>query len=205
MKNNISVEFTTKVTTLRLTRLVNALTFCELIYRTRQPYLEQNYFRLQKAHSVWLLGGYLYEALHLVDDLAENFGTSHHFRELMRFATFMRPYRDVLAEMNQNPGFTMDWGGGTSEQVCGLIVFDTADLAKSVAGSKPRLPAYDETATIDSKWMYQRLRPLMDADLIQETVPDGLDLFSKMFRLAAVRFIDGEILGMTTEDLGVEA
>ena len=70
MKNNISVEFTTKIATLRVARLVNALTFCELIYNTRQPHLEGNYRRLLRAHSVWLLGGYLYEALHLVDDLS---------------------------------------------------------------------------------------------------------------------------------------
>ena len=206
MKNNISVEFTTKVATLRIARLVNALTFCEMVGTTRQPYLDRDYLRLQKAHTVWLTGGYLYEAVHLIDDLSENFGTSYHFRELMRFAATMRPYRELIAEMNCSPGFTMDWGGGTSERVCETVHFETVELASWVLGSNPRIPVYGHAANIDAKWTFAQVGRFMDPVTINETVPDGLDLFSKMFRLAAVTFIEGEVLGRAPEeDLGVQA
>ena len=89
MNNNISVEFTQRVATLRVARLVNALTFCELAKQCRHE--DAGYTLFQKKYVTFLTGGYLYEAVHLVDDLSQNFGTSYHFRELMRFAASMRP------------------------------------------------------------------------------------------------------------------
>ncbi len=200
MKNNISVEFTKKVAMLRIARLVNALSFCELVRTAPQPYANRDHARLQKIFVQWLMGGYLYEAVHLIDDLAENFGTSYPFRELMRFAATMRPYRELFAEMNCSPAFTMDWGGATSERICETLHFETKQLAEWMVGGNPRIPVYAEAANLDAKWVYELVKQFMDPVTINETIPDGLDLFSKMFRLAAVTFIEGQALGRAPEE-----
>ena len=203
MNNNISVEFTQKVATLRIARLVNALTFCELAKQCRHE--DINYTHFQRNYTIWLMGGYLYEAVHLVDDLSANFGTSYHFRELMRFAASMRPYRELLAEFNCSPGFTMDWGGGTSERVCEAVPFFAVNLASNRAGWNPRIPFYPDVMQIDSHWTGDQMEKCMPRSEAAEIANNGLDLFSKMFRMAAVTFIEGEVLGHTPEDLRFEA
>ena len=201
MKNNVSIEFTTKVATLRLARLVNALTFCELVRTKVSSFENQEYFCFKWKHAAWLMGGYLYEAVHLIDDLSENFGGSRHFRELMQFAAYTRPYRELLAEMNTNPSFTMDWGGGTSERECEAVHFTAEGIAADRSGTNPRVQFYDEAWAVDAKWAAMQVMKFMPIEQANEIASDGLDLFSKMFRLAAVRFIEGQVLGRTHEDL----
>ena len=204
MKNNISHDHTTKVAALRLIRVVNALTFCELARMSCRWHREDwGYLNFQSRHAMWLIGGYLYEAFHLVNDLSENFGTTFHFKELMHWAKSVAEYEELLADMNCNPAFTLDYGGETTGQICETVWIDNTRLAEARDGSNPRIPFYDEATKIDVDWLRQQTRQYLELERVHEFVNHGLELYSKMFRMATVKFLDTQILGSHTEDMGV--
>ena len=83
--------------------------------------------------------------------------------------------------------------------------FLTVNLAAGRYGSNPRTPFYNDAQYIDARWTGDQLEKMMPRQEAAEIANHGLDLFSRMFRMAAVTFIEGEVLGRTPEDLGVEA
>ena len=203
MQNTISHEYTTKVAAVRLARVVNALTFCELSRSSFRHHRETAYAHFQFKHSYWLMGGYLYEAFHLVNELAGNFGTAFHFKDLMQFAAAVSEYEHLLAEMNCNPSFTLDYGGGTTEQICETVWLDNAKLAKGRDGSNPRVPFYDEVTQVDAEWLRQRSKQYLEFPHLTDVLQNGLELYSRMFRMAAVKFIEVQILGKEARDMGL--
>lgn len=202
MNQDISHDFNTTVAALRLTRVVNALTFCELARMSSRVHGDAAYGKFQQNHALWLTGGYLYEALRLINELAANFGSAYAFKDLMQVASSLAEFEPLLEDLSDNPSFTLDAGGTTTERICESCFTTNIKLAEARDGSNPRIPFYDETVELDSFWLL-RQSEAYGKDAVRDFVNNGLDLYSKMFRIAAVKFLDTQILGMPPEASGI--
>ena len=64
--------------------------------------------RRQIHQSTFLLAGYLYEAMQLIEDLAREVALAPAFSELLFKSIMDQKYRDVLTEFNFSPAFHQD-------------------------------------------------------------------------------------------------
>ncbi|MDI1240460.1 MAG: hypothetical protein PSX80_00900 [bacterium] len=170
----------------RVARMVNALTFALQNFESCDRFRDESRRALQGIHSVWLLGGYLYEAVHLVDDLSTQFGREARFKRLDQFSRNSRPYRELFAEFNLNPAFNMDWGGDTTRKAI-------ASLGNSTLYHTPQ--ALDEGAvypgifTLDIHYLQDKADTLVTEEELNGLIRHGLATYAHMFIEAGIEFI----------------
>lgn len=166
--------------------MVNALTFALQNFESSDRFKDEGRKALQGIHSVWLLGGYLYEAVHLVDDLSTQYGREARFKRLDQFAKNSRPFRDLFAEFNLNPAFNMDWGGETTRKAI-------ASLGNSTLYHTPQ--ALDEGAvypgifTLDIHYLQDKADTLVTEEELNGLIRHGLATYSRQFIEAGIEFI----------------
>lgn len=166
--------------------MINALTFALQSHAVTQHLEDKPRKALQGVHAVWLLGGYLYEAIHLVDDLSTRYGRESRFKRLDQFARNIRPYRELLAEFNLSPGFSMDWGGETTRKQIALL---------------PNSTLYHQPETVDDGLIYPGIFRL-DIQYLEEVTSDhatedeledlirhGVQTYAQQFIEAGIEFI----------------
>lgn len=184
MKTNNQEKTSSKV---RVARMVNALTFALQSLKASAQYSDLGRRQLQDVHSVWLLGGYLYEAIHLVDDLSSAYGRSPRFAKLDAFARNIRPFREVIAEFNLNPSFTMDWGGDVTRKMIaakGSPFFATAAQSLTAQGVM-----YPGVFTLDTEHFRDATDNLVTDEELDDLVKHGLVSYAEMFIDAAIKFV----------------
>jgi hypothetical protein len=93
---------------IRIGRLANVIAF------TRRAYLDaENLSRRlsdrQKTQATFLLGGYLYEANYLLNDLREPYGMTAYFSDLLILSGFLNARDEILTAFSFSPAFHQDW------------------------------------------------------------------------------------------------
>jgi hypothetical protein len=93
---------------IRMGRLANAVAFAKRAHRDAVIHPLQ--IRRRQIHqSTFLLAGYLYEAMQLIEDLTPKYALSPAFSDLLLFKSIMdRKYRDILTEFNFSPAYHQD-------------------------------------------------------------------------------------------------
>ena len=183
MKNTTHEEITSKS---RVARMVNALTFA-LQSHAVTPHLEDKAREaLQVVHSVWLLGGYLYEAIHLVDDLSTRHGKETRFKRLEQFARNIRLYRELFAEFNLNPSFNMDWGGDTTRKAIATMGNTTLYYTPEAVDDGAIYPGIFR---LDIQYLQDKSDQLVSDDELDGLIRHGLRTYAQMFIDAGIEFI----------------
>jgi len=181
--------------------MVNALTFALQSHELGRLFDNKVRQALQGVHSVWLLGGYLYEAIHLVDDLSTQYGRETRFRRLDLFSRNIRPYRELFAEMNLNPAFNMDWGGDTTRKAI-------ASMGNTTLYHTPE--ALDEGAIypgifkLDLHYLEDKCGDFVLDEELNDLIRHGFVAYAQMFIKAGIEFIGQKPDGNFVDPLAPE-
>ncbi len=92
----------------RVGRLANAIAFAKFAYQGNYDHLDECTRRRQVYQAMYLLGGYLFEAMRLVDELTKRYGNNPYFAELLVFGAATAKYREIFTEFIFSPGFHLE-------------------------------------------------------------------------------------------------
>jgi hypothetical protein len=168
----------------RIGRLANAIAFADFILLNSSdlPIMVQ---RRQVCQAVFLLGGYLYEAVHLVDELLPRYGNLPGFADLLIFRSAMNRHRDLLNEIAFSPGSHME---STDAKTKAMLDRHELDLCSLTAGC---CIAPDEGIWLHAVFALD-VEPILEAHgkEVFASIDEAFPLAAKNFSTAATRFIE---------------
>jgi hypothetical protein len=176
---------------MRVARMANALSFANEIYKSAKGVTDAKRRTLLQLHATWLMGGYLYQAVHLVDDLSTQYGRSARFRGLMRFAEEINGFREVFAEFNLSPAFSMDWGGDGTRQTIASLELDFPGVVRNEFDASDPGCFFANVHRVDSFHLQDKLAKFIS----EEDLPGLILSFPEtilQFVSAAKQFIGGQ-------------
>jgi hypothetical protein len=172
----------------RLARLSNAIafTFQVQIDASSQP---ENIRNRQVYHSTFLLGGYLYEAIKVIEDLKRHYCRRVCFAGLRQLHNDLVKNHDVLAEMNFNIGYHHEANDNSTRSVLRRMELPIAELKRSALAPAPHLTYYPTAYMVDSNVLFDSLVGLMTKQQIAKYVRNDLDRIARRFLRVSETFI----------------
>jgi hypothetical protein len=175
----------------RIGRLANVIAF------TRRAYLDADNLnrRLcdrQKSQATFLLGGYLYEANYLLNDLREPYGMQAYFGDLLILTGFLNARHEILTAFSFSPAFHQDWQPKRTLEDLDKNTLDVESLnLDCYLGHNPDHLHFRQVLTFDTNnWMDQLLGKY-DTDELCTFIADELHELSDAFLRGANAFIQG--------------
>ena len=174
---------------IRVARLANAIAFAERAYLDglRDP---KHVRARQTKHAMFLLGGYLYEAIHLVDQLADRYGRLQCFGRLMYFSALSRKAREIVAEFNFNPAFSLDWGGGTTKQQVGEDPIDVLDMQRQCHRCEQGHVFFPNVYKLDFDWLAKATEKTVSKADLSDTIKHDFPQLVQAYLQGAVEFVN---------------
>lgn len=141
----------------RLARLSNAIAFTLQVQCDANSNPVRDIKDRQVYHSTFLLGGYLYEAIKVVEDLKSEYCRRVSFAGLWHLHNDLANKHDVLAEMNFNIGYHHESDDRSTRKALAKMELPLTELKRSAFASMPQWTYYPTAYMVDTSVLIESL------------------------------------------------
>lgn len=173
----------------RVARVANALSFADRATITGQ--LPQHIAQRQQQQATFVIGGYLYDAIHLADELAETYAPMICFEGLLAFVMNAKKYRNIVAEFNFNPAFTLDWSGGVTREAVEEHYIDLESIEANCHRRELGHVYFPAIHSLDQTILAEKLAKEITEEGLVDFVREVMPLLTFLFVDGAVEFVAG--------------
>jgi len=183
---------------IRLARLSNAIAFSMLAMSDNDRHPEAVKVR-QTHHATFLLGGYLYEAAKVIEDLKPQYCRRVSFSDLWYLHNDLVNNHDVLAEMNFNIGYHHEADDRSTRKVLAKMELPLTELKRSAYATPHAMTYYPTAYDVDTKALFNSLSNRMSKDEVSKFVVHDLARIAERFLTASEKFIKETSRQLLTE------
>src|SRR4030095_6412799 len=177
---------------IRVARLANVIAFTERAYLDAK-FHDRGVKRRQFQQATFLLGGYIYEAVQLLNELKAKYTNAPFFSEFLVFLSKLRADCDILVEFSYSPAFHQDWRSSKTLEALDWRELDLCSLAASclTEGYQPSDTYFPVTHQFDSDSIIESFKGNVPTDELNNFARYELHKLAERFLCGATEFIDG--------------
>lgn len=175
----------------RIGRLANAIAFAKYAYTEKYRDEDEMTRRRQVYQSMYLLGGYLFEAMRLVDELSTRYGNRPYFAELLVFGAATAKDREIFTEFIFSPGFHLESSAKATEDALNTQELELNSVLACCSYSEENEAYFHSVFAFDTQRLVEALEKNYSYEQLYEFTLSTMPQIAERFLDGASQFIKG--------------